>query len=53
MRKLVESNELYEDNRIVLVEASFETENGIRTSIEVGVKNSSDDVITFIPVITL
>lgn len=51
MRKFIKTNELYEDDRIVLVETSFETENGIRTSIEVAVKNSSDDIIRFIPVI--
>lgn len=51
MFEFIEANDLYEDERIVLVESRFKTKNGIRTSIEVAVKNSSNDITMFIPVI--
>lgn len=53
MFKFIEANDLYEDDRIVLVETSFETENGIKTVINVAVKENETDIAEFIPVITL
>lgn len=51
MFDFIEANDLFENELIVLVETSFKTENGIKTALEVAVKNESNDISTFIPVI--
>ncbi len=51
MFDFIEANDLFENEFIVLVETSFKTENGIKTVLEVAVKNGKDDISTFIPVI--
>lgn len=48
--KIIESSDLFENDKIIVVEVKFETENGIESEISVIVKDDEDETLDIITV---